>query len=62
MSQLLKNYGNFLAQGTESLGRGISEEETTLGTTTLANGISGTPAQLAAVNAKVGGGLVLATH
>jgi hypothetical protein len=48
MSGLVKNFGGFHAQGTEINGRGVSEEQTTFGTIVVANGTSGTPAQIAA--------------
>lgn len=46
MSGLLNNVGNFRAQGTEILGKGISEEQMTLGKIVTANGTSDTPANI----------------
>lgn len=45
MSGLLANRGGFHAQGTEINGKGISEEQTTLGKEVTANGDSNTPGQ-----------------
>lgn len=44
MSGLIINRGGFHAQGSEINGKGISEEQTTIGKETTANGDSDTPA------------------
>lgn len=46
MSGLLVNRGGFHAQGTEINGKGVSEEQSTIGTIVTANGTSITPAAL----------------
>jgi len=46
MSGLLYNYKGFLAQGTEILGKGVSEEQTTVNKITTANGIVDTPVNI----------------
>jgi hypothetical protein len=55
MSGLLKNYGGFFAQGTEILGKGVSEEKTTFGTIVTAGGISDTPANITKKISTAGG-------
>ena len=44
MSGLIVNRGGFHAQGTEIHGKGVSEEQTTIGKITLANGTQATAA------------------
>jgi hypothetical protein len=45
MSGLLYNFGNFHAAGTEIHGKGLSEEQSTIGKEVTANGDSDTPAK-----------------
>ena len=52
MSGLLANRGGFHAQGTEIHGKGVSEEQATVGTIVVANGTSGTPAAIQTAVAK----------
>jgi hypothetical protein len=53
MSGLLFNYKGFHAQGTEINGKGVSEEQTTMGTIVTANGTSIKPAALLTTAATV---------
>jgi hypothetical protein len=47
MSGLLFNYGGFYAQGTETLGTGVSQEQVSFGTEATANSAhSDTPANI----------------
>jgi hypothetical protein len=49
MSGLIVIIGGFHAQGTEINGHGVSEEQTSFGKIVVANGTSGTPAQIQAL-------------
>jgi hypothetical protein len=55
MSGLLKNSGNFHAQGTEINGHGVSEEQSSFGTIVTAGGISDTPANITKKISAAGG-------
>ena len=46
MSGLIVNRGGFHAQGTEINGKGVSEEQTSIGKIVVANGTSDTPANI----------------
>ena len=53
MATSLYNFGGFYAQGTEQHGHGVSEEQTTIGKIVVANGTTGTPAEIAALRMSV---------
>lgn len=54
MSGLLVNRGGFHSQGTEINGKGVSEEQTSLGKIVVANGTSDTPANILKLIAAAG--------